>query len=94
MHLCRPYRRAIRIARLLGALCQLSPMRWQSSSGALPTPIVSQLLDGIGARRCLCCLCVCAREIGAECCDTQNLNDIPIQHEAANRSGWSKTEHM
>ena len=35
-----------------------------------------------------------AREVGAECCDTQNLNASPIQHKAANRSGWSTTEHM
>ena len=30
-----------------------------------------------------------AREVGAECCDTQNLDASPIHHNAANRSGWS-----
>ena len=31
-----------------------------------------------------------AREVGAECCDTQNLDASPIQvvHKAANRSRW------
>ena len=32
-----------------------------------------------------------ARQVGAECCDTQNLDASPIQHKAANRSGWSTT---
>ena len=35
-----------------------------------------------------------AREVGAECCDTQNLDASPIQHKAADRTGWSTTAQM